>query len=141
MPASGVAYELGAEVAGFLLDTSHEQRLSTRSLDAATTGGHDCPKRLVHDTPLLSGESIDLHQHLLDRINRIEGAELAGAERVVNRSERTPNGIASRSGFDTYASIDSAEVCARCLCKTVRATISTREGESRFAFAARHWST
>jgi hypothetical protein len=83
------AHELATHVAGFLLDTSHQQRLSKRTLDATATGGHECPKRRAHDMPLLSGQSIDLHQHLLDRTNRIEGAELAGAKREVNSIQRS----------------------------------------------------
>ena len=82
MLALSVAYELGGQLTSFLLDTSHQQRLSKRTLDATATRGNECPKRRAHDTPLLSGESTDLHQHLLDQINRIEGAELAGAKRL-----------------------------------------------------------
>ena len=89
MLTSRVAYELGAPLAGFLLDGGHQQRLSKRTLDAAATDGHDCPKRSAHGTPLLSGQWIDLHQNLLNRINGIEGAELTGAKRVHLRSERT----------------------------------------------------
>ena len=93
MLAPRVAHELGTEVAGLLLDTSHQERPSDRTLHAATTAGDECPKRLAHGSSLLNGQSIDLHPvppgpHQPDRGCRTSPTPSADA----NSSHRVPTG-------------------------------------------------
>jgi excisionase family DNA binding protein len=76
-----LVHERGALVTGFLLDTGHQKRSSKRTVNATTDGRDQRSQRFTYDTPLLSAQSIDLHGHLLDRANRVEGAEVAGAKR------------------------------------------------------------
>ena len=128
---AGAAHELGAQVTRFLLDTGHQQRPSKRTLDATTTGRDQCPQRIAHDTPLPSGQSIDLHQHLPTESTGSRVPNSPAPSACTNSIQQSANTLGNAQLSLTRQStlrMSAGKVCTQCL----HATSARPTGREQF---------